>query len=310
MLDVTRMLVLERVAELGSITAAAAALGYTVSAVSQQISKLERDVGQQLLVREARGVSLTDAGRVVTRNAERLRMQLQATEAELAELLNLNAGALRIGTFPTAGSSLIPLLVRDFLAEFPNIELKIISARFDDLVRALQLREVEIALLWDYDWARVDDSSLTYLHLMDDPAMLVVSDQHRLAGRSSVSIAELRQDDWIARTDHPATEMLERLCEASGFRPRIRFRANDYGEVQAMVAVGLGVAIAPRLAMTSVRPNISLVPVANAAAKRRVLVAHLADRRLSPAAQEGVARCLQQARAIESSFDAQHGDRS
>ena len=204
MLDTNRMFTLRQVADHGSITAAAEALGYTTSAISQQIAKLEKEAGQPLLERHARGIVLTEAGHSVVRHAERILIELQAADAELAEIQGLRAGVLAIGTFPTAGSSLLPLVVKEFKTRHPGVDLVVVSGRFARLVDALRRRETELSLLWDYEWNRIDDPTLTCHHLMNDPTLLLVSEHHRLADRDSISIGELRDESWVVRADdHP-----------------------------------------------------------------------------------------------------------
>lgn len=305
MLDTNRMFTLREVASHGSITAAAEALGYTTSAVSQQIAKLEKEAGQPLLERHARGVALTDAGRSVVRHTERILVELHAADAELAEIRGLRAGVLALGTFPTAGSSLLPLVVKEFKTRHPGVELKVFSGRFDRLVDALRRRETELSLLWDYEWNRINDPTLTYHHLMNDPTMLLVSEHHRLADRDAISIGELRDESWVVRAeDHPVAQTLEKLCQQGGFTPRTSVFAHDYGEVQAMVAVQLGVAIAPRLAVLNPRPDVRSIRLATRPPQRRILIAHLAERRLSPAAHEAIAVSAAAARQLEEGFAA------
>jgi molybdate transport repressor ModE-like protein len=304
-LDTNRMFTLREVATHGSITAAAEALGYTTSAVSQQIAKLEKEAGQPLLERHARGVALTDAGRSVVRHTERILVELHAADAELAEIRGLRAGVLALGTFPTAGSSLLPLVVKEFKTRHPGVELKVFSGRFDRLVDALRRRETELSLLWDYEWNRINDPTLTYHHLMNDPTMLLVSEHHRLADRDAISIGELRDESWVVRAeDHPVAQTLEKLCQQGGFTPRTSVFAHDYGEVQAMVAVQLGVAIAPRLAVLNPRPDVRSIRLATRPPQRRILIAHLAERRLSPAAHEAIAVSAAAARQLEEGFAA------
>ena len=299
-----RMFTLREVAAHGSITAAAEALGYTTSAISQQIAKLEKEAAQPLLERHARGVVLTEAGRAVVRHAERILVELQAADAELAEIRGLRAGVLAIGTFPTAGSSLLPLVVKEFKTRHPGVDLTVLSGRFSRLVDALRRRETELSLLWDYEWNRIDDPTLTYHHLMNDPTMLLVSEHHRLADRDSISIGELRDEAWVVRADdHPVAQTLEKLCQQGGFTPRTSVFAHDYGEVQAMVAVELGVAIAPRLAVLNPRPDVRSIKLATRPPQRRILIAHLAERRLSPAAHEAIAVSAAAARQLEEGFD-------
>ncbi|MEU0498994.1 LysR substrate-binding domain-containing protein [Mycobacterium sp. NPDC006124] len=303
-MDTNRMFTLREVAAHGSITAAADALGYTTSAISQQIAKLEKEAAQPLLERHARGVVLTEAGRAVVRHTERILVELQAADAELAEIRGLRAGVLAIGTFPTAGSSLLPLVIKEFKTRHPGVDLTVLSGRFSRLVDSLRRRETELSLLWDYEWNRIDDPTLTYHHLMNDPTMLLVSEHHRLADRDSISIGELRDEAWVVRADdHPVAQTLEKLCQQGGFTPRTSVFAHDYGEVQAMVAVELGVAIAPRLAVMNPRPDVRSIKLATRPPQRRILIAHLAERRLSPAAHEAIAVSAAAARRLEEGFD-------
>lgn len=286
MLDVRRILLLLEVARHGSVTGTAKALNYTPSAVSQQIARLEAEVGQVLLQRHARGIALTNAGEVLVARAEAIARQLDAAQQELTDLAELRAGRLRIGTFPTVGASLLPLAVTDFRDEYPDVALTVRSARFHALRQMLEAREVELSLLWDYAWQQLDDENLQVTHLLDDPPMLLISTRHRLAGRRRVELAELADEQWITRADaHPVASALQRCCREAGFEPEIAFEANDYQEAQAMVGVGLGIALAPRLAVGSVRPDVRVLRLSTPAPTRRILVAQLRVLEPSPAAK-------------------------
>ncbi|GAB2965079.1 LysR substrate-binding domain-containing protein [Amycolatopsis acidiphila] len=282
--DVRRMLLLAQVARQGSITGAAAALNYTPSAVSQQISRLEAEAGQPLLDRRARGITLTDAGRAVLVHAERIDRELRAARTELDDLAGLREGTLRIGTFPTVAASFLPLVVREFRARHPGVELIVRSSRNAGLVELLDSHEVELSLLWDYEWRRLADPGLDITYLLDDPTTLIVSTAHRLAGRKSTTFAELAGEQWIVRDDHPVAEVLTRSCHAAGFEPSIAYRAHDYQEAQAMAAVGIGIALAPRLALTGLRDDVTTVALGPSAPARRILLATVQHHRPTPAA--------------------------
>ena len=133
MLDPRRLLLLVDVVRAGSITSAASRLNYTTSAVSQQISKLETEAGQPLLERHARGVRLTEAGAALVRRAERIETQLLAAGTELDDIAGLRSGTVRLGTFPTAGSSLLPPVVKLFKSRHPAVGLTVRSSRFAQL---------------------------------------------------------------------------------------------------------------------------------------------------------------------------------
>jgi len=282
-LDVRRMLLLLEVARQGSVTGAARALSYTPSAVSQQIARLEAEAGQALLERHPRGIALTAAGEVVVARGQTIARQLDAAHQELADLAELRAGHLRIGTFPTAGASLLPLAVTTFRGQHPEVALTVRSARFAALREMLDGREIEVSLLWDYAWDPVRDDRLDVVHLLDDPPVLLVAADHRLARRRKIDLAELAAEAWITREAHPVASALLRSCREAGFEPKISFEANDYQEAQAMVAAGIGVAMAPRLTVVNMRSDVRVIPLNRPAPTRRILVARLRERPPSPA---------------------------
>jgi len=277
------MLLLVDVVRAGSLTAAANRLSYTTSAISQQIAKLEAEAGQPLLERHARGVRLTEAGAALARRAERIETQLHAARSELDDIAGLRSGTVRIGTFPTVGSSLLPQVVKLYKSRHPAVRLTVRSSRFTALRAMLDTGEVELSLLWDYEWAPVTDRELVVRELLVDPPTLVVSVNHRFAHRESLDMAELADEQWITREDnHPVGAALERACQKAGFAPSVAFAANDYQEAQAMVAVDLGVSMAPRLALSNLREDVKVIPL-RGAPSRRILLAHLAEHRLTPA---------------------------
>lgn len=305
--DVQRLRLLAAVAQHGSMSAAAEALGYTASAVSQQVRKLEAEVGQPVLDRHSRGVTLTDAGRVVVEHAQLIDRQLNSLRARLDDIAGLRAGTLRLGTFPTAGASLLPLAVTRFREEHPGIHLSVRSSRLLGLLHMLESRDVELALLWDYAWSRIDGEGLEIQHLLDDPTALIVSATHPLAHRRSVRMAELADDAWIIRAEgHPVGELLLRSARHAGFQPSISFEANDYQEAQAMVAVGLGVAILPRLALAGLRDDVRVLSLGGDVPARRVLLARLVSRRPTTAEQK-MASLLRE--IAQSSVPSPQGDR-
>jgi DNA-binding transcriptional LysR family regulator len=170
-------------------------------------------------------------------------------------------------------------------ARYPAIALSVRSARFATLRTMLDTREIEVSLSWDYAWDPVDAADLVVRELLVDPPTLVVSVNHRLAHRRKIAMRELADEQWITREDtHPVGAALEKACQTAGFNPTAAFAANDYQEAQAMVAVDLGVSMAPRLALANLRDDVRLIPL-EGAPSRRILLAHLRELRLTPAAQ-------------------------
>jgi DNA-binding transcriptional LysR family regulator len=179
----------------------------------------------------------------------------------------------------------MPDVVLAFRARHPEVAVTVVSARRDGLLERLRRREIELTLLWDYPWQQIEDPDLALVRLMNDPTVLLVPREHPIAKLGSVRIGALSDQEWVVRDEHPVADVLSRVCRDAGFEPRIAFAANDYQETQGMVAAGIGIALAPRLALTALRPDVVAVPLAGSP-KRRILLSHLANRRLSPAAQQ------------------------
>ena len=282
-----RVLLLATVARHGTMTRAAAAIGYTVSAISQQVRKLEQEAGQPLLHRHSRGVRLTDAGQAVVDHAEQIRGQLQSLQGSLDDIAGVRAGSLHMGTFPTVGASLLPLALDRFQREHPGIDLTVRSVRLAPLLSLLNSRAITMSLLWDYQWAQLDLPHADVRFLMDDPPSLVVSESHRLASRTSVEVPELLDETWVVRAEgHPMIDVIVHASNRIGFHPKIAYEANDYQEVQAMVAIGVGVSLVPKLALTVLRNDVRVIPIVGDVPTRRILLARLKDTRPTPAELE------------------------
>jgi molybdate transport repressor ModE-like protein len=282
--DIGRLRILAAVARHGSMTAAARHLAYTPSAVSQQIRKLESELGLGVLARHAKGVDLTDAGRTVVEHVATIERELAALRGDLEDIAGARAGTLRLGTFPTFGASLLPFAVTSFTQRHPGVALTVRSARLKGLLALLRDHEIELAVLWDYEWSRLDEPGLVLQPLLEDATRLVVSTSHRLAQRATVSVGELADERWITRADrHPVVEVLRRTCRMAGFEPAISFEAHDYQEAQGMVAAGLGVALAPQLALSGVRDDVRVLRFADGVPARRIMLARSADRAPTPA---------------------------
>lgn len=279
MLNVKRLELLLDVVELGSVTAAGAKHGYSPSGVSQQLRRLEMEVGQPLLQRHTRGMMPTEAGHVLASHTRRILRQLSAAEADLAGIAGLSRGSVTMGTFPTLGGSFLPLVISRFKKQYPAIELRVRSSRFEELVEMLENGQVGLSLLWDYEWNRIQPETFALTTVFEDATVLIVGKEHRHARRKQVNMADLSEEEWIVRGDeHPVVEVLHRSSKAAGFTPRIAFEANDYQEAQAMVSVGLGIALAPRTAVVNKHPGVSILSLGASAPSRRILLAHRHER--------------------------------
>lgn len=282
--DMRRLALLVEVVEQGSITAAAELMMYTPSAVSQQLRKLEQEVGQPLLNRRSRGVVPTEAGQVLADHARRIVRQMHAAQADLDQIAGLKRGSLTIGTFPTLAGSFLPTVIRVFKKRHPAIGLSVRSARFDELIADLESGVTGLCLLWDYPWNPFQDDAVRVTEVFRESTVVLVARGHRLADREEVTMEELRDESWIVRAEaHPVVEVLQRSAHDAGFEPTIGFLANDYQEAQAMVSVGMGVAMVPRTAVALQHPDVRVLHLGPEAPQRRVLLAQRQDKVYAPA---------------------------
>jgi DNA-binding transcriptional LysR family regulator len=260
MLDPRRLRVLREIAARGSFAAAAEALSFTQSAVSQQVAALEREAGTRLVERGVRPVRLTDAGRALLAHAEAVLARLDEAEQELGEIARLRRGRLRLASFPTAIATLVPRAVALFNQRHPDVDLTVIDDHGQGLLPRLARWELDLALIYEHEALREPDVELERTHLLEDRFDLVVPDGHPLAARASVALEELAGEIWIGGApDSAYGAIVLHSCRAAGFEPRFAFGSDDYNAVQAFVAVGLGIAILPHLALIFVRPGLHRV---------------------------------------------------
>ena len=247
-----------RVASDGSFTAAAQALGYTQSAVSRQVQTLEDELGSVLFDRLARGVRLTEAGRVLVPHAEAVRDRLAAARAELSALRTLDGGLLRVGAFSTADAALLPRALAAFRRRHPGVTLARTEGPSVKHLGLLAAGELDIAVVSATAGRALDGCALR--HLLDEPMFVAMPQDHPLAGRERVRLAELADEEWVAGSTRPEDTLMRPVLEG-GFRPRTTLVVRDWIAKQGFVAAGLGVTLLPALAADSVRADIVLVPV-------------------------------------------------
>jgi len=265
MLDVRRLRLLRELAHRGTIAAVAEALAYTPSAVSQQLSALEREAGVALLVRTGRTVTLTPAAIRLVEHTELVLATLQEAATELASTVDEASGTLRIGVFPSAVATILTPAIVALSAEHPGLDLLVRELDPSTVPDALRDESLDIALVQEYD----------HVPVAADPALHrdpLLAEVVYLAAPTAGSLAECRDADWIAGT--PGTlchDLTERACAAAGFIPRVRHHVDDFGAVLALVAAGQGVAFVPDLAADAVPEGVVLTPLP---VKRRTYLAY------------------------------------
>lgn len=270
MLDVRRLRTLREVALHGTIRAAAESLSFTPSAVSQQLSALERDLGYELLERRGRSVHLTAAGRLLAERAETILAELADAEAEARTVAGEQEPAVRVASFASAAATIVAEAVRGngLRAHIVEVDPRLGLAR-------LRAGEVDVAILWEYDFVPLRIGGAVELEpLLDDPVHVVLPRSHPAAGETTVELADLADEAWIDSTDasscHP---FLTRACLAAGFEPRVAAETNDHRTLHHLIASGVGLALIPLLSQLDLPAALVARPIRTSPPKRRIYAA-------------------------------------
>ncbi|MEU5398837.1 LysR family transcriptional regulator [Streptomyces sp. NPDC005963] len=263
MIEARHLRVLRAVATTGSFSAAARTLGCTQPAVSQQMKALETSAGTPLLIRTGREMRLTQAGEALVRHASGILAGLTAAEEEVAAIAGLRAGRVRLVSFPSGSSTLVPAALAALRAAHPGTRVSLVDAEPPRSVEMLRDGDCDVALAFRYgkgadgaggessgDSAEWDD--LVVRPLLTDRLVGLVPEGHRLADAGTVTIADLADEPWIAGCPRCRRQLVE-VCDAAGFTPRIDFATDDSPAVIGLVKAGLGVAVLPELALETVR---------------------------------------------------------
>ncbi|MFF9568174.1 LysR family transcriptional regulator [Streptomyces sp. NPDC014685] len=282
MIEARHLRVLRAVATTGSFSAAARELGCTQPAVSQQMKALEASVGTTLLIRTGREMRLTQAGEALTRHASGILAGLTAAEEEVAAIAGLRAGRVRLVSFPSGSSTLVPGALAALRAAHPGTRVSLVEAEPPRSVEMLREGDCDIALAFRYGTCGAEWEDLVVRPLLTDRLIGLVPEGHRLAGAGAVGIAELADESWIAGCPRCRRQLVE-VCEESGFTPRIDFATDDYPAVVGLVGAGLGVAVLPELAIESVRPKGVRTVTVEPAVEREIVALTLPDLAQVPA---------------------------
>ena len=285
MLDVHKLRVLREVAAQGSFSGAAQQLFFSPSAVSQHIAALEEQTGTRLVVRGARGVRMTDAGALLVRHADAILRRLDDAESELAALLALRAGRLRLASFASVGATLLPQAIAAFRAAHPGSEVSLIDAEPDIALDALRRGDVDLALVFNYNVVEiVDPRGADLVELLVEPIRAIVPAGHPLAARTGVSLEELSAESWIQCHSAQCRLLLERAAREAGFTPTVAFHTDDYPTAVALVDAGVGVALLPAIAVLALPDGVRALRLERPQLSRTILGAVAPRDERSPAA--------------------------
>ena len=280
--ELRHLAALEAVVRTGSFGAAARELGYTQSAVSQQIAQLEKVVGHKLFDRPGgpRRVEPTEAGLLLLRHADAIVARLDAARADMAALTEGAAGTLRVGVFQSVGANLLPALVRRFRAQWPSVAVRVREENdATELVHLLEHGELDLA----FAELPLPDGPFEWAELFQDPYVLLVSARSELAGLDTApSLREVGKLPLLGRrsTDEPERHLAGRVPDLN-----VVFRTDDNGTLQALVAEGLGVAIEPHLVVDQKDRAVKMLPFGTRIPPRTIVLAWHRDRYRSQAAQ-------------------------
>ena len=249
MLHLERLQALHAVSTFGSVTGAAEALRLTPSAVSQQLGKLQRDVGQRLIEPYGRGVRLTPAGTLLAQRAHAILSEVENAESELDRQRNHVIGDLEIAGFATAARAILPQTVARLRKQHRQLKLRVSERQPDEAIRLVVAGHLDIALVNDWMNAPlVLPDGVQRVLIMNDPVDLAVPADHPLAGRASVELTELSAEPWITWPYGAIChEWLTQTLRQHGLTPEVTHTAEEHQTQLAMVAAGLGIAVMPRL---------------------------------------------------------------
>ncbi|WP_369185533.1 LysR family transcriptional regulator [Streptomyces sp. Y1] len=289
MIDVQRLAVLREVSRRGSFNQAAQALHCTPSAVSQQVAALERGLGAPVVERSTRGVTLTDAGRLLVEAADAIAAELADTQQRIARL-TAERTALTVATFASGGRRLLPSVLAGFAADHPEVELTVLEAEPEESLPAVREGRADLALAYHFAGpppARPGDrSGLDWTALGEDPVRVVLPRHHPAAARhrerpEAPHLAELADQRWILGCRKSA-DQLAHHAELAGVELRICCTATDYEFAQSLVRAGIGIALIPEIGL-SPHPDLVALPLAEPGPRRHLGLA-LARRRRGRAA--------------------------
>lgn len=280
--EVRHFAALRAVASEGSFGRAASALGYTQSAISQQVATLERIVGEQLVERPGgpRAVSLTEAGHLLLRHADSIVARLKAAQADLNALRAGEAGTLRIGTFQSAGARLLPEIMRRFRQQWPRIEVMLEEHEDEEIANALERGEIDVGFVLP----PIGEAPLETFELVRDPYVLVVAAGSPLAN-GSPSLSKIAEQPLIGFRSGHSMDPIEAAFRVARVEPQWAFRSNDNQTVQGLVAAGMGNAIVPLLTVETTDPRIVAVSLEGSVEPRVIALGRHRDRYASPAAR-------------------------
>jgi DNA-binding transcriptional LysR family regulator len=285
MLNTTRLHVFQEVVAHGSFSDAADALSYSQSAVSQAIATLEGELGVALIERSRGGVRPTAAGAALAGHVGGILARMETAEAEIAAIAAGRGGRLRTASFPTAGATLMPQAIAGFRASHPGVGVTLTEGEPEEMAPRLRAGEFDLVLLFEFEGVGERlGAGMKRFELLDDPLHLALRHDHPLAKRRQLRLEDLRGESWVQTSVvSPCAKHVVRSCHGAGFEPSVSFESDDYQTVQGLVAAGVGVALIPQLALSTVRSDIRVRALHPQSPVRKVFAATPRGAAVTPA---------------------------
>jgi DNA-binding transcriptional LysR family regulator len=291
MLSLRALQALSAVRARGSIAAAAAALGYTPSAVSQQLDRLQREIKMGLIEPYGRSVRLTAAGELLAITADVMLRELEAGEAELERMRGAVYGTVRVAAFPTVARGLLPRVLADLRSREPDLQVDLIETHSHETLEMLDRRDCDVAIA--HDWPQTPlavPRELKAKLLGSDVADVVLPTDHRLAGRKRIDIRDLSDQTWAAELGSVAHDLLVQvLGTADG--PRVQYAVREFATQLALIASGLAIGLVPRMGRAQLPADVVAIPTEPVLERRVYAVIRVASA-TRPSIQ-AVLTCLQ-----------------
>jgi DNA-binding transcriptional LysR family regulator len=276
MLDLRRLYLLRELYARGTIAAVAEALSYSPSAVSQQLSQLEREAGVELLERAGRNVRLTEAALLLVDHADALLARMERAEAEVARVNAEPRGTVRVAAFQTVAVALLPRALSRLAVDHPWLSVEYLEAEAEESLPLVVKGEFDLAIGEEYEHApRPRDAALERRDIVHDPILVAVPQDRPLARGPEIALADLAGERWAtSRTGTAFAGMVVGTCRSLGrFEPEIRYRANNIGTLLSLVAGGHAVAMIPGLGNAAGHAGVAMRRVAEVPLVRRIFIA-------------------------------------
>ncbi|MFT2215490.1 LysR family transcriptional regulator [Rhizobium giardinii] len=298
-MDLGRLRTLRELSIRKTMAAVSEALYVSPSAISQQLTLLEQEVGATLIERRGRGVSLTAAGQVLVEHAERVFAELEIAKADIQKLENLVAGDIRVAAFPSVATALMPSTMRHLNREHPQLNIGFDEMEPEESLAALRTWQTDVAIIDDLNvLAGALDPSIETVPLIEDVFLVMMGKEHPLATKPEVTLTDLLHESWVIDTaSKNYTSMITQACQGAGFDPRIVARCKGFEVSVALIREHCGISILPGLRASRDLTDVEVRPL-KPEIRRKISLAFRKGQRHSPLIRAFINACVHRAAEV------------